>query len=336
MTSDVKMDARAYAQQGETFRLLGGIENSSEALKCFNSAIDQASNYFWAIAHRGATYRQLGKWDAALRDFQKAIEMSPDGYAWAYAQRGETYREMMIRQSSDPSIPEKAISDLSQAVTLDPGYAWAYAHLGATYYYLQDWNKSQENLTRAIELNASYAWAYAYRGLVYWKGLGDFDRAKDDWIMALIIDRNIFPNGSYQLGMLHHLKGHYDKAIAYHNQALKEDPDNYLALYGLALAKTYQNKNKQEKSQPEIDRTRAVLQTTCSVALYKLASLAILEDQHEQALQYLKQADLLKGEVLQTKSPIGGEFASLTTQDLTWLGLRDEQAQVLESLVKKV
>ena len=44
-----------------------------------------------AIASRGQTYRLMGRYDEALADLSRAIELDP-GYAWAIAGRGQTYR----------------------------------------------------------------------------------------------------------------------------------------------------------------------------------------------------------------------------------------------------
>jgi tetratricopeptide (TPR) repeat protein len=44
---------------------------------------------------RGETYRLMENYEAALKDFNRAIELN-DKYQWAIAVRGETYRLMKI------------------------------------------------------------------------------------------------------------------------------------------------------------------------------------------------------------------------------------------------
>ena len=331
MTKPVKAnsptEAHSYAQQGETFRLMADIDTFGQAVDAFNEAIKQAPNYVWAIAHRGATYSQAGNWDAALEDFGEAIKQS-NGYSWAYAQRGETYRQMVIRQIPGAS-PQQALADFEEAIKLDPNYAWAYAHLGATHFYLKNWQTARDNFTKAIELNNSYAWAYAFRGVVYWKGLGDFEKALQDILMALLLDPHIFSNSAFQLGMLSYLSGKDDEAIKYYKQGLKKEPDNSLVLYGLALAKARKSKKNQkglEEAQSDIAKARAALEKTCSVALYQLAGLATLEGNTEEASQYFQKAKLLqKKSLAESKLPLGGELASLAYDDFIWTGLADNE-----------
>lgn len=335
MTSHIKQnsprDAHSYAQEGETFRQMGDIENATQALDAFNKAIEQAPNYAWAIAHRGATQRQLGNWAEALKDFGEAIRQLKD-YAWAYAQRGETYREMVIRKQPDVSA-QQALNDFNEAIKLDDQYAWAYAHRGATYYYLanqnkedkKNWQNALEDFTKAIELNDSYAWAYAYRGLVYWKGFDKFEKAFEDFIIAMMIDPNIFPNRHNQLGLLYHLKGQYEEAMKYYKQGLKEQPGNSISHYGIAVA-TYKSEKNLDEVKPEIDRARAALYKTCSVALYQLASLATLEGKPEEAQKYFQEARTLGNKVVVEASlSLGDLVSALADNDLTWLGLGNDE-----------
>ena len=51
-----------------------------------NSTPDRA----WAITSRGETYRLMERYDEALTDLNRAIELDPD-HAWAIASRGHTY-----------------------------------------------------------------------------------------------------------------------------------------------------------------------------------------------------------------------------------------------------
>ncbi|MGB7795366.1 MAG: tetratricopeptide repeat protein [Pseudonocardiaceae bacterium] len=43
------------------------------------------------IRRRGQTYRLMGRYDEALTDFNRALELQPEA-DWAVAERGETYR----------------------------------------------------------------------------------------------------------------------------------------------------------------------------------------------------------------------------------------------------
>lgn len=64
------------------------------------------------IRRRGQTYRLMGRYEEALTDFHRAIELRPDA-DWAVAERGETHR-LMERY-------EEALSDFDRAIELHPG-----------------------------------------------------------------------------------------------------------------------------------------------------------------------------------------------------------------------
>ena len=59
------------------------------------------------LVRRGEAYRRMGKYQEALADFDRAIELKPDD-AWAIASRGETYR-LMGRY-------EEALADFNRAI----------------------------------------------------------------------------------------------------------------------------------------------------------------------------------------------------------------------------
>ncbi len=100
--------------------------------------LERASLY----ASRGQTYLQMGKFEDALADLSRAIELD-DKYAWAIASRGQTYRQM--------GKFEDALADLSRAIELDDKYAWAIASRGVTYLQMGKFEDALADLSRAIE-----------------------------------------------------------------------------------------------------------------------------------------------------------------------------------------
>jgi tetratricopeptide (TPR) repeat protein len=75
-------------------------------------------------AVRGENYRKMGRYDRALADFNRAIELNPED-ATALGGRGETYRAM--------GRYEEALADFDRGLELDPEDAWALAGRGDTY-----------------------------------------------------------------------------------------------------------------------------------------------------------------------------------------------------------
>lgn len=133
-------DARAFAQQGENYRL---EENYEAALASFNKAIALNPNCAWAIAHRGETYYQLKHYPEALTDFSQAIAINPQ-YAWAIAHRGVTYRFM------GEAYYTKALADLDRAIELNPDYYWAIAYRCRIYAAMKCYQKALTDFDRAM------------------------------------------------------------------------------------------------------------------------------------------------------------------------------------------
>ncbi len=76
---------------------------------------------------------------------------------------------------------DKAISDYTNAIELDPKLADAYVNRGLAYARGKGWyDRAISDSTKAIELNPRDALPYNNRGLAY-KGKGQYDRAISDY-----------------------------------------------------------------------------------------------------------------------------------------------------------
>lgn len=96
-----------------------------------------------AINNRGVEYYRQEKFDQALLDFNKAIEMKPK-YVAALYNRGLVY----YRKSKY----DRAISDCSQALTIDPQCAKAYNVRGLAYAATKRYQFAISDLRTAIEI----------------------------------------------------------------------------------------------------------------------------------------------------------------------------------------
>jgi tetratricopeptide (TPR) repeat protein len=80
--------------------------------------------YAPTLVSRGEAYKLMRRYEEALADFNRAIELNP-GYARAIADRGDTYQR--VRRYGE------ALADLDRAIGLDPSKDWAIASRGETY-----------------------------------------------------------------------------------------------------------------------------------------------------------------------------------------------------------
>ncbi|MFB2919723.1 tetratricopeptide repeat protein [Aerosakkonema funiforme] len=269
--------------------------------------IAQNPNNAKAFAQRGESYRQMKRYPEALADFNRAIALSPN-YAWAYAHRGETY--YLIEQYKE------ALADFQRAIELNPHYMWAISHRGATYHRLNRYEEALKDLSVAIAMKPDYAWAICYRGQIYCL-MNRYEEALADCDRAISLDKNIIPCWPGERSLLLSYMGRYAEAIVCCEEGLKENPDDWVTLYTLAVVKARSFGLLEAKA--EIDRTRKALlavengETNAGV-LYRLGGLAALEGDRDRALNYLAAAVLLENE------PV-----NLAQRDLAWLELRDEE-----------
>ncbi|MEG4572246.1 tetratricopeptide repeat protein [Microcoleus sp. N3A4] len=260
-----------------------GTLRDRETLTDINRSLEQNPDNAKALAHRGENHRLTGNFEAALDDFNRSIELEPD-YAWAIAHRGETY--YLLKRY------EEALADFNRAIELNPDYNWAIAHRGVTYEYMRYCEEALSDLNRAVEQKPCYAWAIAHRGRTYEmmrfykEGLEDFDR-------AIALDETIIPHWRSERGLLLSFLERYAEAIEYYEQGLKENPDDYFALYGLVSAKTCWKGIAE--TQPQIEEACVTLLSAAntearSVVLYGLGGFAALKGEVDRALSYLQEA----------------------------------------------
>jgi len=261
------------------------MPDNKNTLANLNEILTRNPKDIKALANRGETYRLMGDYQRALADFNQALELNPD-YAWAIAHRGETHRLM--------GCHEEALADFTQAIGLKANYIWALAHRGIVYERLERYEEAITDLNEAIELEPNYAWALAYRCRAY-EMMRHYEKAIVDFDRAIALDKTIIKDWVTERGLLLSFLRKYDEAIQYYEQALLDDPNNHFTLYCIAVAKTCWKGIAEAKE--EIEQARMILQSSKvndpearGSVLYELGGLAALENDHDQAWNFLQQA----------------------------------------------
>jgi tetratricopeptide (TPR) repeat protein len=197
-----------------------------QALADFDKAIELDPSYDWAIAHRGETYRQMGRYEEALADFGKAIELDPS-YHWAIASRGQTYLQM--------GRYEQALADLDKAIELDPSSGWVIAHRGEIYLQMGGHEQALADLDKAIELDPSNDWIQYLQSRTY-LSLGQTSQAYThlrnaaDQVRKNIIHERAPSNDRYNLAVYLAAEGRFDEAKQALQDALAIYPKHSWAL----------------------------------------------------------------------------------------------------------
>lgn len=153
-------------------------DRPDDAIRLYTNALaaDDLPNDQRALLYidRGVARARLGQTRAALDDFNRAIQLVPEG-ATAYNNRGTVLLELGI-------VPE-AIRDFDRAILLAPNYAAAHANRAAAQIRLNNHRAALADYSRAIGVLQSDAGAFTGRGRVHlaqgrpYAALRDFGRA---------------------------------------------------------------------------------------------------------------------------------------------------------------
>ncbi|HVS36368.1 MAG TPA: tetratricopeptide repeat protein, partial [Gemmataceae bacterium] len=190
-----------------------GPEDFAMAAGIFSGCILKRPDHAHAYCCRGMAYWRLDRYQEAVADCSKAIELDPkDANAW-YNRAAGYYRMGQL---------DKAVADCSQAIALDPKDAAAWINRGAAYADLGQLNKAVADSSQAIELEPKYANAWSNRGVAYLR-LGQPDKTVADCSKAIALD----PKDAHAWSNRGHAYvnlGQLDKAVADCSKAIELDP----------------------------------------------------------------------------------------------------------------
>jgi tetratricopeptide (TPR) repeat protein len=141
--------------------------------------------------NRGVALFHQERYDAALRDFERALALDP-GSPLAWLTRGTLF--MRIADS------EKALPDLERAAQLDPGSAEAFARRCVVLMRLARHDDALADCQRALELDAQDPLNQTSLGMVH-ALRGERAQAESRYRQALALDPG-FSDAHYQYGVL--------------------------------------------------------------------------------------------------------------------------------------
>jgi tetratricopeptide (TPR) repeat protein len=103
------------------------------ALAIWNDIAEKCPLNYRAYNNRGKAYRSKGQYDAAIKDYDKAIELKSD-CAEAYYNRGNAL--------NSEGQYDAAIRDYDKAIELKPDFALAYNNRAVTHYQMKAYDKA--------------------------------------------------------------------------------------------------------------------------------------------------------------------------------------------------
>lgn len=179
MTED-KTDIAAAQQLGQ---LLRANKKFEEAAKVYGIAIDRLGKLEpedWQLFYyRGVSQERAKNWPAAEKDFQKALELSPDE---PYVLNYLAYTWVERRERLDQALPM-----LEKAVDQRPEEGFIVDSLGWAHYMLGRYPEAVKELERAVSLAPTDPVLNDHLGDAYWK-VGRHQEARFQWQRALSFD----------------------------------------------------------------------------------------------------------------------------------------------------
>ena len=231
----------------------------SQSLSLFSAALDHfppgKAYQESAVAlrlYRGNAYYNLGEYQQAIADYDKAIELRPD-LAGTYHNRGIVYEYNIRgqRYGKDAQL-DRAIANYDKAIKLKSDFTEAYYNRGVIYAHKGDYDLAIADFDKAIELRPDYAEAYNNRGAAYGHK-GEYDQAIADCNKAIEL-RPDYVGAYINRGSAYCHKGEYDLAIVDFDKAIHLKPDYAKTYYNQGVAYT----NKCEYDLAIIDFDRAI------------------------------------------------------------------------------
>jgi Tfp pilus assembly protein PilF len=204
---------------------------------------------------------------------------------------------------------EKAISELSEAISLSPDYAEAYFYRAMAYRSNDMYNEAIADFTRAIELEPNSVYPYYERGLAYsYSGIAT--RAIEDFTRAIELQPNMI-DAFYQRAGRYFDTGRYDDAIADFDKVIELNPgygDSYFD-----RGRAYSSKGDYEAAIEDfslainLDREAAYYYYARGEAYRLLGNTDSAIEDYRSVLEYATPDDYLRDDATQRLKVLGAE-----------------------------
>lgn len=162
-----------YLNRGIAFRTKGEY---TDAIKDFDESISLDQNNWSAFNGRGITYQFLKKYDLAILDLNKSLELMPSHVG--FYSLGSLYYQKLDYTN--------AINNFTKAIGLNAEIAEVYNSRGLSYELNSQPDLALSDLTKAISLKANDGTYYLHRGNVY-SQKNNYDFAIQDYSKAIEI-----------------------------------------------------------------------------------------------------------------------------------------------------
>jgi tetratricopeptide (TPR) repeat protein len=123
----------------------------SDAVAHYSQQLEKEPNDARAYAYRGWALKQAKSYDAALKDYDRAVELAGNQCAW----RNNRALIWVEKKNFD-----KAIADYDESVRIFPQYALAYRNRAGCWLKKKEYAKAKADLEKAIDINPDVPYPY--------------------------------------------------------------------------------------------------------------------------------------------------------------------------------
>ncbi|WP_103899353.1 tetratricopeptide repeat protein [Petrotoga halophila] len=230
------MTDKEWFKKGVELSELGRYE---EALRAFEKAIEINPQDDKARFGKGVALGELGRHEDALEAYEKVIEINPQ-FAESWFAKGVELIKL--------GRYEDALKAYEKAIEINPQYADAWVNKGVELGEFERHEEALQAYEKAIEIDPKNALAYTNLGELFFK-FGNLKEASDNVDNALNIDEELVPAWSLQ-GRIKIEEKDYDTASESFKQAMTLDSSNPIHF----LWYTYTNYLKAEFSLDSEDK----------------------------------------------------------------------------------
>lgn len=216
--------------------------NQAVATSNFTVAIER---YTQAIAlhpwvpefyfNRAVAYRGTRRFDLAIKDFEKVIELNPKlpMPAWVelYLGLGTVYQEN--------GEYARALDNLDKALRLDPSNTKIFLNRGNTHFFLKNFDRALVDINKSLELK-EIPLGYYSRAKVL-EAIGETDKAIIDYTKAVELNGQ-FAEAYSNRGLLYGKKRSVESALKDFTRAISIDPLDGIYYFNRANIYVVQNR----------------------------------------------------------------------------------------------
>ncbi|MGE0268380.1 MAG: tetratricopeptide repeat protein [Candidatus Omnitrophota bacterium] len=204
-------EMRAYLNTGIAYSEIGKYD---QAIEEFNRALDIYPRSVMTLNNKGIVYTRQHLFDLAILEYNKALEIDQN-WAEIWNNRGDAFRHKAEYQL--------ALENYNKALEINPQLYKAFSNRGVVYSHLGRNDLALSDFNHAIQIDPDFIEAYQNRGNLY--GLiKEYKLAVKDFSKVIEANAGIPQVYNNRGNAFRHL-GEYKSAFADYNKALEIDPN---------------------------------------------------------------------------------------------------------------